>query len=127
MERAAVAMCCDSERGVILQRTEGTALAGVGIQQLLAQRLQGQAGGLSHKSAVRSDGDTSCFKPHLPLSICPCAALRSDDEDRAVNGIEFHQIREAAFLELHGGNRTYCRDEFARRHFSTPSFQLCNR
>src|SRR5215831_19114930 len=105
MERPTVTMRRDSERGVILQRTESTALPGIGIQQLLAQRLQSEAGGLSHKRSVRSDGDTSRFEPHLSLSVRPCAALRSDDEDWTINGIQFHDIWQPAFLELHGRNR----------------------
>src|SRR5262245_56713089 len=127
MERTTVTMRRNPERGVILQSTKGTALAGIGIQQLLAQRLQSNAGGLSHKGSVRSDGDTSGFEPHHSLSIRPCAALRSDDEDWTVNGIQFHQIWQAALLELHCRNRADCRNEFARRYFDAPSFQLCDR
>src|SRR5215467_12906627 len=81
MERTAVAMGRDSERGVILKRSEGAAFPGIGIEELLTQRLQCEAGGLPHERSICRNGDPPGFEPHFALSIGSCAALGSNDEN----------------------------------------------
>src|SRR5204863_194519 len=63
------------------------------------------------------------FKPCLRGAVDAGSALRRHDKDRVIDGVKLSQIWKPPLIELHGGDGTDGRDEFAAGNAGRASFQ----
>ena len=122
LERTLVKMGRQTERRIVLERSERRAHPGLVGQLLVTKRQQRarRARGATANRAVGSDvGNAPGAQPCFAEAVRPRAPLSRLNVDRAVDSVELGQVWQPLLRELHCGHRPDRRDEFARRHVTT--------